>query len=647
VTCFVLLAIVVPMAAPASVQRAVVSPAVNHDASPALRRMPVRQPMPVDSPEGVGESDVPSLMPSVALQGVDFVAQLSLQPLKALPIVQNFPGIAVGLHDAVPPDANGAVGLQDYVQVLNNGFAVFTKSGLLLYGPAAPLTLFQGFTGLCGGMDKGDPTVLYDRFANRWILSQMAWASDGSGSRQCIAVSQTDDPMGAWYRYEFVFTGLADYTKLGVWSTGYILTTGTVPPQVCALDRTRMLAGKPAAAQCFQTHLAQPLPADLDGNIPPPLGSPAFLVDQLQATSTLGLYELRVNWDTPADSSLTDRIPIAVAPWENACAAPAIDCIPQPGTSQKLRSVGDQIMNRVTYRNLGDHQVVVVNHTSSVQGITGLRWYELRPDGAGAASVFQQGTFVPDLNHRWMGSSAMDRAGDIAVGYSISSDSVYPSIRYAGRFAGDPPGILTVQEGSIYDGTHSQTTNPRWGDYASLQVDPIDDCTFWFTTEYAGSERPETRVAAFRFPSCARSAFSLAVDPVDVSFEVGKSTAVNVMASTTAGSSQEVALRVDGLPDGVTASFSSATVMTGQSVQLTLSATAPVPVTRFSIMGTSSAFQDGLIATVAAIRPSSAPTPARSRTTGCSSAQSADASLLLLLLGFACHQKSRRCDRRG
>jgi hypothetical protein len=180
-------------------------------------------------------------------------------------------------------------------------------------------------------------------------------------------------------------------------------------------------------------------------------------------------------------------------------------------------------MNRVVYRNLGDHQSLVVNYAVDVQGITGLRWYELRVDSARTPAAYQQGTFAPDTNHRWMASSAMDRRGDIAFGYSVSSASVFPSIRYTGRLATDPPGVLTVKEGSILEGSYSQIGTDRWGDYASMQVDPIDDCTFWFTTEYVGSHGPQTRVAAFRFSGCPASTFSVDVQPRQISFKRGES----------------------------------------------------------------------------------------------------------------------------
>jgi hypothetical protein len=267
-----------------------------------------------------------------------------------------------------------------------------------------------------------------------------------------------------------------------------------------------MLAGQAATQQCFDlgTSYGSLLPADLDGNTPPPSGSPNYLVNF--GTNKLNLWKFKVDWVNTANTALTGPTSLPVAAFTAACNGGT--CIPQSGTTQKLDSLADRLMYRLAYRNRSGTESLMVTHSVKVgtkrTAPSGIRWYELRIAG-GTPSVFQQSTFAPDSTYRWMGSIAMDKLGNMAVGYSASSSAIHPAIRYTGRLVSDP--LNTMQaENSIIEGTGSQTSNlSRWGDYSAMSVDPVDDCTFWYTNEYQkanGSFNWSTRIASFKFPSC-------------------------------------------------------------------------------------------------------------------------------------------------
>jgi hypothetical protein len=225
-------------------------------------------------------------------------------------------------------------------------------------------------------------------------------------------------------------------------------------------------------------------------------------------TNSLRLWKFHVNWITPSSTTLTGPTTISVAAFSQACSGGT--CIPQSGTTNKLDSLADRLMYRLAYRKFSDHETLVVNHSVASGSVSGIRWYELRNPAGGTMStgtpvVYQQGTFQPNSTWRWMGSAAMDKQGNLAVGYSISSSTAKPSIRFAFRAPGDPLGVIG-NESFIYDGAGSQTgTLHRWGDYSSISVDPVDDCTMWYTTEYIptnGSFNWNTRIASFKLGTC-------------------------------------------------------------------------------------------------------------------------------------------------
>src|SRR5256884_463120 len=329
----------------------------------------------------------------------------------------------------------------------------------------------------------------------------------------CMAVSTTSDATQSYYRYEFSFgSNTPDYPKLAVWPDAYYWTANTfsgpttfVGANPCAFDRATVLSGGPANAICMQQNRSVDslLPADLDGTTPPPTGEPNFYL-QMVAPSNLNLFKFHVDFTTPANSTFTGPTAIPVASFSEACGRGT--CIPQPGTMQQLDSLGDRLMFRLAYRNFGDHESLVVNHSVTAGSSVGVRWYEIRSPNA-TPTVFQQGTFSPDSQYRWMGSIAMDQSGDIAVGYSASSSSNFPAVRYTGRVPSDPAGTME-SENSIIEGTGSQTNGnggSRWGDYSSMSIDPVDDCTFWYTNEYLttnGSFNWKTRIASLKFTSC-------------------------------------------------------------------------------------------------------------------------------------------------
>ncbi len=412
-----------------------------------------------------------------------------------------------------PPDTVGAVGATQYVQVVNVGFAVFNKSTkAVVYGPVPTNTLWSGFGGQCQSDNDGDAIVVYDKSANRWIISQFAVGT--TPYLQCVAVSQTSDATGGWYRYSFSYGSVfPDYPKMGVWPDAYYETfnmfTGNSfsGSKLCAYNRSAMLTGAAATQQCFQlsSSFGGVLPSDLDGSTAPPAGAPNVMLNF--GTNALNLWKFHVDWANTANTSLTGPTSIAVASFTPACSGGT--CVPQKGVSQKLDSLADRLMFRLAYRNFGTYQAVVVNHAVKVgtarnNPYTGVRWYEIR-NPAGTPSVFQQSTFSPDSNYRWMGSIAQDKQGNMALGYSVSSSSVFPSISYTGRLVTDPANTMQA-EASMQAGAGSQNGRlERWGDYSGMSIDPTDDCTFWYTTEYlkaTGSFNWSTRVGSFKFAGC-------------------------------------------------------------------------------------------------------------------------------------------------
>ena len=438
-----------------------------------------------------------------------------------------YPGYTVS---AVPPDTNMAVGPNHIVQWVNNSVVVFNKQGGQVQAPISDST-FWGLQSTCyQGGGFSDPVVQYDRAADRWIIGEVAiplFPGLLGQFAQCFAVSKTSDPTftsdvngnnTSYYIWAYGFgSDINDYDKISVWPDGYYVTwnifqngTDFIGPEACAWNRNDMLRGAPAPAfVCFQLSAtyASLLASDLDGATAPPAGSPNFLMDVDASSGALHLWRFHADFGSPASSAFTGPISLSgVAPFTAPCPTTQ-DCIPQPGTTQNLDALGDRLMYRLGYRNLGDHESLVANHTVvTAAGNTGVRWYEVRNPN-GASSIYQQGTFAPDNDNRWMASIAMDRSGDIGIGYSVASGATYPSIRYTGWEVGNALGTLQA-ETQIATGGGSQTGYNRWGDYSTMRVDPSDDCTFWYTQEYQATTQSanwNTRIGSFKFSSCGQA----------------------------------------------------------------------------------------------------------------------------------------------
>lgn len=521
---------------------AVVVKAVRRAVSPPLSQI---APMPPASRRLVPDEDRMLLHRPVAATGHDTPLQgspdaASLVGLTALSTNSGLNIIGVGtgfgsFTDTVSvPDTNGAAGPTQFVQFVNDSFEVFDKSnGNPLLGPMGGNTLWNALGATCSSAQHFDEIAQFDKLASRWVM--MMPAGTANPPTLCVAVSKTSDAVsGGWNLYAFpVPTSTScnstcgpDYPKLAVWWDAYYLSYNEdgaggafKGAAACALDRNSMLAGSPATMQCFMdtpTTFGALLPADVDGTTAPPANSPEYFLDFNSVDHSLDLWQFHVDWITPANSTFTStKIPVT-PPFIEPCSETVVeityttgDCIPQAGTSVMLDSYGDRLMYRLAYRNFGDHEALVANHTVQVapgSNPTGLRWYELRNTGTGF-EIYQQGTYAPDSSYRWMGSIAMDGAGDIALGYSVSDGTMSPSIRYSGRVPSDAPGQMESEIDVLTAAgitPASQTSTFHWADYSSMAIDPTDDCTFWYTTEYmpATGSNWATRIASFSFPSC-------------------------------------------------------------------------------------------------------------------------------------------------
>jgi hypothetical protein len=577
----VVFAIAAPAAKKASGNKAPAATQANTDAvtptvSRALRDLPTVNQLTTVQTE-IGDTERQLVGRQVQNPGMhDPVVQTAAPTAAMPPVGVSFEGmnISQGCGGCLPPDTDGAVGPNHYVQMVNTQLAVYNKTtGAMISGPTAIKQLWS--SGECAARDDGDPIVLYDQLADRWIISQFV-SSAAPSFAQCIAVSTSSDPSGAYYAYEFdqSTTVFHDYPKLAVWPDAYYMTSNEFPSGqetnsgagAFAFERAKMLAGQPARFIWFdESSIAVGAvyvpggqnPTNLDGKVPPPAGMPNYIVEvdaqgstptSTDTTAVLAMFKFHVDWNNPANSTFGtgSGTPVAVGgglymasgghpnfevPIANFVPAQCVygegpNCVPEkvvPGVhTATLDTLGDRTMFRATYRNFGDHESMVVHHTvvtaaDAMTGATrtGLRWYEVR-NLSTTPTIYQQSTFAPlDPTNplwRWMGSAAMDHTGDIAIGYSASGPSYFPSIHYAGRLATDPLNDLTQGEAVMFAGLGIQGFPlNRWGDYSDLTVDPNDDCTFWYTQEYLPANGTtdllpvnwHTRIGSFKFPQCA------------------------------------------------------------------------------------------------------------------------------------------------
>ena len=428
---------------------------------------------------------------------------------------------ANGGHFWSPPDTTGDIGPNNYVEAVNTELSVYDRQGTAIAGPVKLKSLWSGTSSLCHLNDDGDPIVVYDQLANRWLISQFAVTDAPPNYHECIAISKTGDPAGAYWSYDFKISDsrFNDYPKIGVWPDGYYATFNDSVGDnfagitVAAFERAKMLNGQ--AAKLVAYHSSFPadqdysmLPADLNGRLAPPANAPALFAESFDGSpDVLEVWSFHV--DFAASTGTFARIAkLTTAAFDSDLCRFDLDCLPQPSTSSGLDAISDRLMQPLSYRNFGDHESMVVDQTVDVNGQdrAGIRWYELRRVGSGQWSISQQGTYAPDSANRWMGSMAMDGNGNVALGYSVSSESVYPSLRYATRLAGGAKDLLEAEATMIAGGGSQASDGHRWGDYSTMAIDPTDDCTFWYAGEYYSAPTTEldwkTRIGHFRIPSC-------------------------------------------------------------------------------------------------------------------------------------------------
>ena len=592
---------------------------VKHDTSPPLRSIPPKR-----GNKGKRIRAEHRFPHTAGGTTSDPVVQQASSSLAAPTTGTGFEGMRADEPNAtqtgMPPDSNAAVGPNNIVEVVNTTFAVYSKTGAVQYGPADTSTLWAGFDPpsgpghACETENDGDATVAYDRAADRFVLQQFSLEPYFFGSGEyleCIAVSATGDPTGAWHRYAFggFEDNFPDYPKLGVWPDGYYTTYNLfagafsfVGTDVCAYDRAKMLDGLEAQQQCHiveNQDLNGLLPSDVDSSTAPPAGSPNYLLGLLVPSAggspSIRMFKFHVDWANPANSTFsggTSGVKVGNVPsFTLACGG--TNCIKQPSGGSKLDSLGDRLMYRLAYRNFpntapgGAHESLVVTHSVTAGSFTGIRWYELRSPDAAAPVMFQSGTFAPsDSRFRWMGSAAQDKDGDIAIGYSRSGADTKPSIYVAGRLAEDSTGTLTQGETLLHQGTGLQTSSLdcsnfdcslRWGDYSSMQIDPSDDCTFWYTNQFLqsnGNFNWRTWIGSFTLPNCGSGGgggpddFSISAAPTTVTVARGTTGKTIVSTAVTDGSARSINLTATGVPLKVTATFVTNPVTAGATSKL-------------------------------------------------------------------------------
>ncbi len=519
--------------APRAAMKSVVKPAVVPVKSPPLRDIP-----PIN--QGIGDqktvrnSEFPfaGRFPPSAPTRQDPSLQRAFGITAPDPTGVNFDG--AGANGFAPPDSDGKVGPNNYIQWINTRFSIFDKTGTLLYGPAQGNTLFTSLGGTCASHNDGDPIVEYDLLADRWVISQFAvGAGDGFFSHQCVAVSVTGDPLGSWFLYDFPTSvaNFVDYPHWGVWPDSYYMsahifngvTLAFISQGMFTFERPKMLAGLPARFQFVDMtgNFFGALPSDLDSLTPPPPGAPNTIVAfgspefDGSPTDVLHVWQGTTTWGATPTMTVTGPTDVATDPFNSDLCGFSRNCVPQLGTTTTVDAISGRMLWRLAYRNFGDHESLVVNHTVNVSAASGhatnqagIRWYEIQSPST-TPTIAQQGTYAPDTTWRWMGSIAMDNSGDMALGYSRSDATLFPEIDITGRLSSDPAGTMgseTLMKAGL--GNQNGGLN-RWGDYSAMTVDPRDGCTFWYTNQYqpaSGSFNWSTRIASFRFPSCVSPA---------------------------------------------------------------------------------------------------------------------------------------------
>jgi hypothetical protein len=556
-------------------------------ATPTPPPAPTPYVVPPVSPEGAAvEQTTPGALPGLEL----------IESFDGLGLGFSGPQGAAQVRN--PSDNSLAVGPDHIVQVVNGaGMAVFTRkgqrfetTGRVLYGPVRANNVFKGFGGNCEARSSGDVVVRYDQLADRWLIvmplfsrgpvrpDQIAPAPPGVAQlsvpgvsnqpgpaaplyqpplaaptpapaptprpspspgplgpySMCYAISATPDPLGAYYRYEFLRPLFPDYPRPAIWTDGYYVPTSTSDDRIsaevatekhaCVVDRTRMLKGEPATEQCVIIHDVNFLNnADIDGKALPPKGAPNIMMaaggrqlDRILKDDVINVWQFHVDWNDPKRTAVRGPQVIKVAPYHYLCGGQLTYCVPQPGSELRLDSQGDKLMARLVYRKVNGHESLVAAHSidTDVHG-GGVRWYEFRVnvDGARSVRLHQEGTYAPEGFYRFMPSPAMDKHGNIGIGYTFGGSPYFAGQRFAGRREKDPLGQLTLRETVLVEGEAADggpgTGRPRaqrWQDYTQTAIDPRDDCTIWYVGDYVRKDATSysSRIGAFQMPGCAR-----------------------------------------------------------------------------------------------------------------------------------------------
>ena len=431
----------------------------------------------------------------------------------------NFDGIGGG----TPPDPSGAAGNNYYVQAINTWIRIYTKNGV---GVGTQFSLASMWP---GSDNDGDPIVMYDRHADRWFISQF-----NDPARILIAISETNDPTGSYYTYDFALSQFPDYPKYSIWWDGYYMTSNSSHTAV-VFEREKMLTGDPNAQVLFyrapsvrSSGFTNVLPADADGELPPD-GTPCYFFN-IEDDSWNGvqkdqikIYEMSVDWTNISNTEITLSKTLETDAFSTAIGS-GFNNITQPGTNQRIDGIPGVLMYRAQYMRWMGYNTIVLNHVVDANSLdqAGIRWYELRDADDGDWTIYQQGTYAPDGAHRWMGSISMDVFGNIALAYSYCypDSNHYPGLRYTGRLSYDPLGEMTIDEGIAVKGLSSQTGYNRYGDYAHMSLDP-DGETFWYTGEYLSSnENVKTRIFSYKLSGVNAQVGNMYFDNLDLKTHV-------------------------------------------------------------------------------------------------------------------------------
>jgi hypothetical protein len=523
-----LLVLSVLIAVPLMAQKVVLIPettgkAFYRDISSPLRDINPKQPGSIENtwPAGIVKNNFEKRKRIKSVDNNSTVTDRAIQKFMGTKqLVQtvgaNFDGMSRNeAGGATPPDPSGDVGPMHYFQMLNLAFEIYDKTGNSLYGPTANNTIFDGWDDgqPWNNTNDGDPIVLYDDQADRWMVSHFSLPSWGGPYYMLIAYSVSNDPLGAYYRYAFQFNNFPDYPKLAIWPDGLYITLNSNSNNAAVFQRDSMLVGGDAGMVSFSipdypgSGFKSALPADCDGPFPA-YGTPNYLMYYNDnswgnyPTDHLRIWEFATNWSNINSSTLTLQSTLVTEAFDSGFSN-GWNNISQPN-NQKLDAIEAAMMFRLQYRQFPAYAAMVCNYVVDVSGSdhAGIRWYELRKDTIAGSSwyIHQQGTYAPDNENRWMASMSMDMYGNIAMAYSVSSGNTYPSLRFTGHSVGAPLGVMDITETEIVTGTGSQNGTNRYGDYSQMGVDPTDDATFWFTSEYIPSGGQwKTRIVSFIF----------------------------------------------------------------------------------------------------------------------------------------------------